>query len=427
MDCINIRNDRLYVSDVALDDIIAQHGTPCYIINEDVVRVNVKAYTDAVAALGLTDTRIAYAGKAFLCKYMCRLANDLGLYLDVSSGGEFYTALQAGFPAERVFMHGLNKSVEDLTLAIQNGVGRIFVDNIDELQRIDQITQSLGKTVDVSFRLKPGVEAHTHEYIQTATLNSRFGTGIADGEAIKLIRAATQVVGVNIVGIHCHIGSQIFTPDAFVAAAKIMLDFMAELLKEGIHVAELNMGGGPGIKYTQEDAPMTILAYLTELSDTIRTHCATLGIPVPRLALEPGRSLIASAGLTVYTVGSVKQLQGGSTYVVVDGGMCDNPRYMLYQANYTPLVVERPTAEPTQRVTISGRCCENGDMLGENMPLPDVRPGEHVVILGTGAYNYSMSSNYNRYARPPIVAVRGDSVTVAVRRETYDDVLKCDI
>jgi diaminopimelate decarboxylase len=328
----------------------------------------------------------------------------------------------------RVTFHGNCKTAEELTLALDCKAARIVVDNMEELKLLSRIASGRGQTADIQIRIKPGIDAHTHNYIKTAIEDSKFGFGLGAGEAAAAALAAFQLPGLRLRGIHGHIGSQIFESDPYAEAARLFAGFLAMLRdKHGISLDELSLGGGFGIKYIDSHTPRLTEDIVSGLCAAVEAARAAHNLPPLRLVLEPGRSVVASSGITVYRIGSVKEISGVRTYVIVDGGMNDNPRYVLYGAMYEAVLPERPLAPRDKMITLAGRCCESGDILGREIMLPsDVKAGDLVAVQATGAYNYSMASNYNRFARPPVVMIRDGADRVVVRRETYDDLLRCD-
>ncbi len=371
---------------------------------------------------------VLYANKALCTLFTCRIAKEEGLGLDVVSGGELYTALKADFPMDKVCFHGNNKTSDELEMAVENNVGHIVVDNIYELERLDTIAAKHKKVQKIMFRIKPGVDAHTHSFIQTGQIDSKFGVALENGEAFEIIEKAASMQNVRVTGIHCHIGSQIFDIDPFLKAAEVMMEFAADLKdKLGLEIDELNLGGGYGIRYTENDDPIEYDEYIRHVSEVVKAVAEKRNLKLPFIFMEPGRSIVASSGLTLYTVGGVKDIKDVRKYISVDGGMCDNPRYIMYESEYTALVANNANAEKCETVTIAGKCCESGDILIKDAQMPRIEVGDTLAVLATGAYNYSMSSNYNRIPRPAIVAVSGGKARVVVKRETYEDLLRNDI
>lgn len=409
-------------------ELAETYGTPLYVMNEEVIRRALRAYVQSMETYYPQGGRVAYASKACCFLEMYRIAAQEGCGADVVSGGELYTALRAGMPAERLYFHGNNKPEGELRMALEAGVGRIVVDNPAELRRLSSIAQDMGSTAAILLRVTPGIDAHTHQFIRTGQIDSKFGLTLENGEALAAAREALSLPGIDLKGFHCHIGSQIFDVDPFAHAADVMLRFMARVRGEtGATLTELNLGGGFGIRYTDRDQPKPFGAYMKQVSAVMSQTAAELDFPLPFIILEPGRSVAAPAGITLYTVGAVKSIPGVREYVSVDGGMGDNPRYALYKAAYTVVVANRMREPNTRVMTISGRCCESGDLIQENVPLPDCEHGDILAVLGTGAYNYSMSSNYNRLPRPAVVMVMDGTSRVVVKGETYEDLIRNDV
>ena len=409
-------------------ELAKEYGTPIYIMDEGLIREHCRSFRESMDKYYGGQGLVCYASKAFCCKAMCRIMLEEGLGLDVVSEGELYTALSVGFPAEKLCFHGNNKTDHELSYALENGVGRIIVDNIYELERLDRLAEKTGRTANIMYRIKPGIDAHTHNFIMTGQIDSKFGFALETGEAYEAVKKAIECSHINLVGLHCHIGSQIFDIDPFVKAAEVMLTFIAKIKDElGFEVKELNLGGGFGIRYTEEDAPVGYDKYMEKVSEKVKEVCAEKNVKLPFILIEPGRSIAAPAGITLYTVGGRKEIPNIRTYVSVDGGMGDNPRYALYQSKYDVEVANKANLPKTETVTVAGKCCETGDLIGEGMPIQPVEPGDILAVLATGAYNYSMSSNYNRIPKPPVVMIRDGKSRVVVKRETFEDIVRNDI
>ncbi len=409
-------------------ELAEKFGTPLYVYSENKIRQKIREFILSVNKYYNGNGLVVYASKAFCCKEMCRICMQEGIGIDVVSGGELYTALSVGFPAEKIVFHGNNKTCEELTAAVENGVGRIIVDNITELKMLDSIAASQGKTAGIMLRIKPGIDAHTHDFIKTGQIDSKFGFALETGEAMSAVKSALSMENVKLRGLHCHIGSQIFDIDPFCLAAKVMLEFFRDIkIETGAELEELNLGGGFGIKYLKNDSHEPYGDYMKNVSAVVNSFSHELGIKTPFILIEPGRSIVGVAGATLYTVGSVKHIPDVRTYVSVDGGMADNPRYALYQADYEIICADRAEVERTETVTVAGKCCESGDLIQENTKLQPVKPGDILAVLSTGAYNYSMASNYNRIARPSVVMVKDGEARVVVKRETYEQITANDI
>ncbi len=409
-------------------ELAKEYGTPLYVVDEDLVREHCRSFKNSIDKYYGGAGLACYASKAFCCKAMCKIMLEEGMGLDVVSEGELYTALKSGFPMDKVCFHGNNKTDGELKLALENNVGRIIVDNVFELNRLNALAEKEGRTAHIMFRIKPGIDAHTHNFIRTGQIDSKFGFALETGEAFEAVKEAIALPHIDLVGLHCHIGSQIFDIDPFVCAAEVMLHFIGKIKKElGFEVKELNLGGGFGIKYTEEDAPVAYDKYMEKVSEKVKEVCVEEDIALPFILIEPGRSVIAPAGITLYTVGGIKHIPNIRTYVSVDGGMCDNPRYILYQSKYEAVIANRAADPRTETVTVAGKCCESGDLIGEGMPIQHIEVGDTMAVLATGAYNYSMSSNYNRIPKPAVVMVKDGKSRVVVRRETLDDIINCDL
>ncbi|WP_407308415.1 diaminopimelate decarboxylase [Desulfosporosinus sp. SB140] len=404
-----------------------QFGTPLYIMDETHIREICRRYYKSFVE-GLKNAEVIYASKAFSTLAMCRIVDQEGLGLDVVSGGELYTALQAEFPAERIYFHGNNKSREELTMALKVGVGRIVVDNFYEMDLLNELAQDMQQSVNILLRVTPGIEAHTHEYIQTGQIDSKFGFTLSNGTADRALDLALSYSNLAVKGIHAHIGSQIFELDSFSHEVQVMIQYMADILERtGYLLQELNLGGGFGIYYASGDAPAQIEDYARTVHNALETACETHKFPLPKIIIEPGRSIVGTAGTTLYTIGSIKEIPGIRKYIAVDGGMADNPRPALYQARYEAVLANRANEETAEEVSVTGKCCESGDMLIWDINLPKAHSGDLLAISCTGAYNYSMSSNYNRLARPGVVLVEGGHADVIVKRENHSDLLRNDV
>ncbi|MEG1874821.1 MAG: diaminopimelate decarboxylase [Angelakisella sp.] len=409
-------------------ELAQQYGTPLYVMDEDGMRSVCKSYVQSMEHCYQGHGMVAYASKAMNCKALCRVVMEEGLGLDVVSAGELYTAIAVGFPASKIIFHGNNKTMEELTLALETGVGRIVVDNLTELRLLAQLAAARPGKTAVMLRIKPGIDAHTHDFVRTGQIDSKFGFALETGEAMEAVTLALAQPSLTLRGIHCHIGSQIFDLEPFAHAAAVMVDFLGAIQRQtGVALPELNLGGGFGIRYVTANDPSPYSSYMERVSAVVRDCCAKNNLALPYIILEPGRSIVGAAGATLYHVGAVKEIPNIRTYVSVDGGMTDNPRYALYHSDYT-FTLANKAAQPQQAVvTVAGKCCESGDLLGENVPLQHAEPGDILAVLCTGAYNYSMSSNYNRNPRPPVVMVRSGASRVVVRRETLEDIVRNDM
>ena len=423
-------NEKGHLTIGGMDAVELAHkfGTPAYVLDESVIRANCREYLSAARREFGEDALPLYASKALCFTGIYKLAAEEGMGIDCVSGGELYTAKRAGFPAERIYFHGNNKTERDIKDAMDMGVGRFVVDNLDELYAVSAEATKRGIRQGILLRITPGIDPHTHKAVVTGNIDSKFGSAIATGQAMDIVKKAIAEKGVELIGLHCHIGSQIFDTEPFHDAADIMIRFIADIKREcDYEIRELNLGGGFGVKYTEYDREISYSAAIADVARIVRSFCAEHKITMPRVILEPGRSLVAAAGATLYTVGSVKEIPGFRNYVSVDGGMPDNPRYALYQSQYTAVVANKATAPKDYRATLAGRCCESGDLIGENMEMQRAERGDILAVLVTGAYNYSMASNYNRIPRPPVIMIKDGEAHVAVKRETYEDLVKNDV
>lgn len=428
-DCLNI-NEKGHLTIGGCDtvELAQKYGTPLYVIDENTIRNTCRSYVESFKKFYDGNGMPMYASKALSCKELCRIINEENLGLDVVSGGELYTALQAGFPMEKVHFHGNNKTAEELSFALDSKVYKFVVDNLYELELLNKLAEEKNVVANISFRIKPGIDAHTHDFIRTGQIDSKFGFALETGEAYDAVKKAISYNNVCLKELHCHIGSQIFDIDPFVAAAEVMLDFMGKIKDElGVVISELNLGGGFGIMYTEKDEPVPYDKYIEKVSVVVKEKSAQYNLPVPYIYIEPGRSIVGEAGITLYTVGGKKEIPNIRTYVSVDGGMTDNIRYALYKSDYTVVNASKADKEATEVVTIAGKCCESGDLVQENTKLAEVEVGDTLAVLSTGAYNYSMASNYNRIPRPAMVMVNNGESRVIIKRESYEDIVKNDI
>ena len=409
-------------------ELAKKFGTPLYVLDDDLFRKNCREYKNAIDKYYGGNGLVLYASKALCCMHTCKLANEEGLGLDVVSGGELYTAIKSNFPMDKVYFHGNNKTYEEIELAVKHGVSHIIVDNEYELETVNQIAAANGTVQRIMFRIKPGIDAHTHDFIRTGQIDSKFGVALENGEAFEIMKSAQKMKNVLVDGVHCHIGSQIFDIDPFCLAAEVMMEFIAKVKTElGIDIEKLNLGGGFGIRYVESDDPIKYEEYIKAVSEVVKAEAEKHGLNVPFILMEPGRSIVAPAGITLYTVGGVKDIKNVRKYISVDGGMGDNPRYILYGSEYTAFAANHASDEASEVVTVAGKCCESGDIIMENKKLQQLKVGDTLAVLATGAYNYSMASNYNRIPRPAMVAVSGDSAGIVIKRETYEDIVKLDL
>jgi diaminopimelate decarboxylase len=430
----------LLIGGVPASRIARRHGTPLYVYSEEAIVDRMREYSTSLS-LVYPDSAVAYAGKAYLTMRMASLVAREGLWLDVASGGELYVALQAGFPPERVIFHGNNKSQDELTMAVQAGVGRVVVDNLDELAGLQKTAKEQGRVQDILLRLTPGIDPHTHKYLATGEIDSKFGIAMHGDRHFAAARAASRSPNLNLLGFHCHVGSQVFDTSVFVATARAMMNFALALRdRDGIAARELDLGGGLGVVYaegpgegelrhgdacgtTTEEMEVPPRRYLAEMALEVKRLGQEKAFPLPRLYVEPGRSIVAAAGVTLYTVGSVKELPDGVTVAAVDGGMSDNPRPMLYGTRYRAVTVQPPRETGVRRVRIVGKHCEEGDTLIQEAYLPPLRPGDLLAVLVSGAYQHSMRSSYNALPAPAVVHVARQRAFTVVERQTYRDLV----
>lgn len=416
------------VAGVDTVSLAEKYGTPLYVMDEDLIRAQMGRYVSAMKTWLPAGSRPFLASKALSCKEIYRIAAAEGMGTDIVSSGELYTALSAGFDPENMCFHGSAKTLADVRFGVESGVGCFVVDNREELERISRVAGEGGKTQRVLLRLTPGIDPHTFDAVNTGRVDSKFGVAIETGQAMEFTRLALETPGVELKGFHCHIGSQIADPAPFLDALDIMTDFMVRVRGElGFTASVLNLGGGPAVPYVEGDPDADVEAFIRAIGRRLETICGERAYPAPAVWMEPGRSIVASAGVTLYTVQSIKTIPGYKNYIAIDGGMTDNPRYALYQSRYSALIADR-AGEPADYVAdLAGRCCESGDLIGADMTIQTPRVGDRVAVLVTGAYNYSMASNYNRVPRPAMVMLRGGEDRLVVRRETFEDIVACDL
>jgi diaminopimelate decarboxylase len=407
-------------------DLARQFGTPLYIMDEADIREKCRSLRAAYEKR-YPDSLMLFAAKAFMNLAICRIMDEEGMGLDLSSGGELYTAIKADFPLERAYLHGNNKGAWELELAVSHGIGRIVLDNEREMEMLQAIAADHGTMQDVLLRVTPGIKPQTHSYIQTGQIDTKFGLGITTGCAIKGLAKAMSLPNLRVVGLHCHIGSNIMGLDSFEMAARMMIRFAAHMRDElGLVTQELDLGGGVGVRYQCDDQPPSPEDYAEAVITGLHDELAKYNLPHPKLLQEPGRSIVGEAGTTLYTIGSLKDVPGVRRYVSVDGGLSDNPRPALYEAKYEAIVANKATTAPVQSVRVAGKHCECDNLIFE-INLPEVDPGDILAVQTTGAYNFSMASNYNRFRRPAVVLVNDGNAEVIVERQTLDDLLSHDV
>lgn len=426
-DTLMKKNGELVFKGVFINELARKYGTPLMILDTDGVRETLRDYIGALKK-NWGDAEVLYASKALSMKAIYRLCAEEGAGIDVVSGGEIFTAKAAGFPMERAYFHGNNKTAEEIALAISSGVGTFVIDGEDDALAIQKEAQERGVTVRALIRVTPGVDAHTHKAIVTGRTDSKFGTPVYGGAAMELTKKVLTLKNVKLCGFHAHVGSQIFESEPFILSGKILLAFIKDVFdKTGFMAEKLNLGGGFGVRYVESDPEMTYKEKIAELCEALRSEAEKLNLPLPTLVLEPGRSVVAAHGITLYTVGSVKEIKDVKNYLSVDGGMTDNPRYALYGAKYTVYAANRMDEPCEKTYTVAGKCCESGDILAEGVRLPEMKKGDTIAVCTTGAYNYSMASNYNRVPRPAVVGLKNGKDELLIRRETFTDVARLDV
>ena len=424
---MDVVDNQLAISGVKCVDLAKEYGTPLYVYDENLIRDNCRRFINAFQIRN-GNNRVAYAGKAFLTLAMCNIIREEGLYLDVVSGGELYTAYKSGFPMEKIYFHGNNKTTDEIEMAVKLGIGRFVADNFSEIEHINRIAKENNIIQKILLRLTPGIEAHTHDYIKTGQVDSKFGFTLLKNNTIEAVKKAVSMENIELVGVHCHIGSQIFETEPYKDAVFMMLGLMQNIYEDtGCMLSELDLGGGFGIYYTEGDEPYTIEQYCSTIVEAYEEKCKELSITMPVLTIEPGRSIVGNAGTTIYTVGSIKEIPEVRKYVSVDGGMTDNIRPALYRAQYESIIANKVNGNEYECVTISGKCCESGDILLTDVNLPKVSSGDVLAVLSTGAYGYSMASNYNKIPKAAVVMVSEGKSRLICRRETYEDVIKNEI
>ena len=426
-DGMTVENGELNISGVGVSELKAQYGTPLYVYDENMLVNQCRTFINNFKSSKF-NTEVLYASKAFSCLEVLRIASREGLGVDVVSLGEIHTAYKAGYDMKRAYFHGNNKTREELQYALEVGVGTIVIDNDYEYEMINKIVRESGNTVDVLLRINTGIDAHTHEYIKTAKDDSKFGYSVYDESIYDLITDINKQSNLNFVGFHSHIGSQIFEKTSFFEAVKVVMEFTRRVQERlGLAISVLNLGGGFGVYYTEEDKPFELAEFLREYIEVVERESDNFGLDLTKVVIEPGRSLTCNAGSTLYSVGGVKKTFAGREYVFVDGGMADNPRYALYKAKYEAMIANKMNEEADTTYTVAGKCCESGDMLVMDAKLPKAEQGDLLLVSSTGAYNYSMSSNYNRLPKLPVVFVKDGTSRLVVKGETLEDLIRQDI
>jgi len=426
-DGMTVENGELNISGVGVSELKAQYGTPLYIYDENMLVNQCRTFINNFKSSKF-NTEVLFASKAFSCLEVLRIASREGLGVDVVSLGEIHTAYKAGYNMKKAYFHGNNKTREELQYALEVGVGTIVIDNDYEYEMINKIVRESGNTVDVLLRINTGIDAHTHEYIKTAKDDSKFGYSVYDESIYELIADINNQSNLNFVGFHSHIGSQIFEKTSFFEAVKVVMEFTKKVQEKlCLTISVLNLGGGFGVYYTEEDRPFELAEFLREYIEVVERESDNFGLNLTKVVIEPGRSLTCNAGSTLYSVGGVKKTFAGREYVFVDGGMADNPRYALYKAKYEAMLANKMNQEADTTYTVAGKCCESGDMLVMDAKLPKAEQGDLLLVSSTGAYNYSMSSNYNRLPKLPVVFVKDGTSRLVVKGETLEDLIRQDI
>ena len=426
---LEIKDGVLFFGGRSTVELANKYGTPIYVMDEKTIRKNCRTYLDAMKKYFGENARPFYASKACSFKKIYNIVGSEGMGVDVVSVGEIYTAKMAGYDMKNVCFHSNSKNDYDIEFAIDNGVGCFVVDNLEELEAIDNFACQKGIKQKILFRITPGIDTHTYEAVNTGKVDSKFGFPIETGAAMEITKIALTKKNINLAGFHCHVGSQLFDSDVFIRSAEIMLKFIAEVKNTlGYEAKELDLGGGYGVRYTEKDPVLNIEENIKQVAEYVKKLCKELNINEPAISMEPGRSIVADAGITIYKVGNVKRIEGYKNYVAIDGGMGDNPRYALYESEYTVVAAEKANEECNFTCDLVGRFCESGDIIQPSIKLPEsVKRGDLIAVLTTGAYNYSMASNYNRIPRLPVIIVNGEDDYVAVKGETLEDIIRNDM
>ncbi|AOR24619.1 diaminopimelate decarboxylase [Clostridium taeniosporum] len=424
---MEIIDNELTIGGIKTTDLVKEYCTPLYVMDEGLIRQNCSDYYKYFKCEESLN-RVAYAGKAFLTIEMCKIINEEKLSLDVVSGGELFTAYKSGFPLERVMFHGNNKTLDEIDFGVKLGVGRFVVDNYYEMESLNKIAAKYNKIQKIFLRITPGIEAHTHEYIKTGQIDSKFGFPPVNNMIEDAVNKSMEFPNIELVGLHCHIGSQIFEIEPYEDAVEIMLDLIKKIKQNtGYLIKELDLGGGFGIYYNRGDKPKTTKEYCEAILNKVDEVCSRTGQSKPSLIIEPGRSIVGNAGITLYTVGSIKNISGVRKYISVDGGMSDNIRPALYNAKYECMLANEVKRDLEELVTICGKCCESGDILLNDINISVPKSNDILAVMTTGAYGYSMSNNYNKIPRPPVVMIKDNKARLICKRETYEDLIKNEI
>ena len=420
-------NGHLEIGNVDTIYLARKYGTPLYVYDVSLIRKNCRSFVDTFKALNVK-AQVAYASKAFSSIAILQVVNQENLSLDVVSEGELYTALRAGFPTEKIHFHGNNKTESELKMAIEHKIGCIVIDNFYEIDLLDRLLRESDQSMDVLIRVTPGIEANTHEYIMTGNEDSKFGFCLSNGQADRAFQRLKNHPYLKFKGLHAHIGSQIFETEAFLQTNKLLFSKIAEWHASDQYIPEvLNLGGGFGIQYTKEDRPLPHEEFIKKIVAAVKEEVEKLAIPMPEIWIEPGRSIVGNAGITLYTIGSQKDIPGIRKYISVDGGMTDNLRPALYNAIYEGVIANKANEQAIEEVSIAGKCCESGDMLIWDLPVPQIEAGDILAVFSTGAYGYSMANHYNRIPKPAVVFVENGKDQLVVKRESYKDVVQHDL
>lgn len=421
-------NNHLTLAGVDVVSMAKKYGTPLMLMDEGKIREKCSIYRNAMKKYFTEDSMPLFASKSLSFKYIYKIANSENIGIDCVSAGEIYTAVQAGFPMEKAYFHGNSKTEEEIKFAIESGVGHFVCDSIEEVSVVDEIAGQMGVKQKLLLRITPGIDPHTHKKISTGSVDSKFGVAIETKQAYTLVEKTLKLANVELCGYHCHIGSQIFEYDPFCDAARIMIKFIADTMEMfGYTASELNLGGGMGVRYTEEDPEIDYAANIKGIADIVKELCAEYGVDMPKILMEPGRSIVADAGLTLYTAGYLKEITGLKNYISIDGGMTDNPRFTLYQSPYTVLIANRMNEEKNYKCTVAGRCCESGDIIQENVMMPKPNRNDTIAVLTTGAYNYAMASHYNKVPKPAVVMLKDGEDFVVIKRETLADMIANEV
>lgn len=431
MICSNLSvNEKNHLTFAGVDtvDLAAKYGTPLMLMDEQKIREKCEIYREAMKKYFTTDSMPLFASKSLSFKYIYKIVNSENIGIDCVSAGEIYTAVQAGFPMEKAYFHGNSKTDADIRFAVESKVGTFVCDSIEEVSVVDAIAGQMGVKQKILLRITPGIDPHTHKKISTGSVDSKFGVAIDTKQAYGLVEKTLKLQNIELMGYHCHIGSQIFEHEPFSEAAKIMIKFIADTKEMfGYEAKELNLGGGMGVRYTEEDPEIDYDANIKGIAEIVKGLCAEYSLNMPRILMEPGRSIVADAGMTLYTAGYLKEITGLKNYISIDGGMTDNPRFTLYQSPYTVLLANRMNEEKNYKCTVAGRCCESGDIIQEDVMMPKPKRNDTVAVLTTGAYNYAMASHYNKVPKPAVVMLKDGEDFVVIKRETLADMIANEV